>query len=78
VTERRRILEPKTIFDRILYAALALNGPLTAIFSLKSDDRDLQFAGLIMAIWSAIATFYTIDWALTSYRSWRRRLQCRK
>ncbi len=71
MTTERRILEPRSLFDRILYAALALNGPLTAIWSLRSDDPELRFGGLIMVIWSAIATLYTIDWVLTSYRKWR-------
>lgn len=69
----RRMFEPKSTFDRILLVLLALNGPLTAVHSIRSGDKELQFAGWIMAAWSAIATFYTIDWALSSYRAWRAR-----
>jgi len=68
--QRRRMFEPKGWFDRLFYALLALTGPYTAIVSFSVPD--LQFAAAIMAVWSLIAAFYTIEWALFAYRASRR------
>jgi hypothetical protein len=70
---KRRILEPRDTFDRVLYAGLALNGPVAAIYSIRSGKPDVVWAGWIMAAWSAVATLYTIEWAIVSYRKWRAR-----
>lgn len=69
--ERRRMFEPKGRFDRVLYALLALTGPNTALIALR--DPDLHFSAFVMGTWSLIATFYTIEWAVLSYRAWQKR-----
>jgi hypothetical protein len=66
---RRRMFEPSGWLDRIVYAALALTGPQAAIVSLRNPD--LLVAAIIMGTWSIIAAFYTIEWAILSYRKWR-------
>lgn len=65
----RRMFEPMSRFDRVLYILVALTGPSTVIAAWGNPD--LRWASFIMAVWSAIAIFYTIDWTIRSYRSWR-------
>lgn len=69
--ESRRLFEPKGWLDRVLYALLALSGPTTAIIPFRNPE--LHVPAFIMGIWSLIAAFYTIEWAVLSYRAWRQR-----
>ena len=69
--KRRRMFEPTSRFDRAFYALLALTGPTTVLACLGNPD--LEFASFIMAFWTLISIFYTIEWALLSYRASRSR-----
>lgn len=67
----RKMFEPTSLFDRVLYAALAVLGPHCAFHTMR--EPDLQFASFVMGCWSLICIFHTIEWALTSYRKWSSR-----
>lgn len=65
---RTRVLEPKSTFDRVLYVGLTLVGPVTASSCFRRDDT---FGGVVFSLWTIVTTFYTIEWAILSYRKWR-------
>lgn len=65
---RTRVLEPKSTFDRVLYVALSLVGPTTASSCFHRDDT---FGGVVFSLWTIVTIFYTIEWAILSYRKWR-------
>jgi len=71
----RRILEPRDILDRMVYLGLVITGPRTAIVCFRAAREDLDIAGMVLAVFSAVATYYTVDWAVKSYRRWLARKQ---
>lgn len=62
---QRRIFEPKGKFDRFTYAHIAFFGPRCAFYMFALGE---PLAGAIVATWSFIGAFYTVEWALSSYR----------
>lgn len=64
----RRVFEPRNGFDRVLYALMAIAAPYTAVAAARMD---FTFGTLVMAMWSAITGFYTLEWVALSYRRWR-------
>lgn len=69
--EEIRPFEPRGPFDRVLYALLAIFGPGAA--AATSMNPDLLWAAGIMAIWSAVTGFYTLEWVIMAYRRRRAR-----
>lgn len=61
--------EPNGMFDRALYAVMALTLP-HAIFSTW-DRPGLEFATVVCVAWWVLATYWTIRLTISSYRRWR-------
>lgn len=70
--KERSLLEPTGTVQRVVYALLSVLLPKMMIqlyFWGKLDD----FAGVILCFWWVITFVYTVGWALSGYRGWKKR-----
>ena len=68
--QKRRILEPRSTFDRVLYAIMAFIGPMCLVSMYQIVPGD---ASVVFGIWCLISILYTIEWAINLYRKFRSR-----
>lgn len=57
----RRLMEPRCLFDRILYALQTVFLPYVAAVAVREG---LEFSGMAMIACWVIFSFYTIEWLL--------------
>lgn len=70
VKRDKRPFEPNGWYDRVLYVLGAATGPYCSIHMFYLGE---PLAGVIMAGWSTISVFYTIDLAIASCRRFLKR-----